>query len=88
MAVINNGRLLSQIDPKTATEKLKGKIWETGLTEKELTESSMPFLKLSDRYNEDNRLVNRFFAEQCPAEACISVNPKLEDFYFLTLNRA
>ena len=88
MAVINKGMLLSQIDPKTATENLKSKVWETELTEKELFESSIPFLKLSDRYNDDNRLVNRIYAAQCPSEACVSVKPKLEDFYFLTLNKA
>lgn len=85
MAVISNGRLLSQRAPKVAAEDLKGKIWETELQEEELNALGLPFKKLSDRYNDDNRLVNRFYAAQRPSEACISVPPKLEDFYFITL---
>jgi len=88
MAVLNKGKLLSQIDPKTATEGLKGKIWETALSEPEMVRTSVPFLKLSDRYNENNTLVYRIYAEICPSEVCTPVNPKLEDYYFLMLTRA
>jgi ABC-type multidrug transport system ATPase subunit len=87
MVVINKGKLLSQIDPKTATENLNGKVWETELSETDLARTSIPFLKLSDRYNEANKLVNKIYAEQRPSESCTSVIPKLEDYYFLMLNR-
>src|SRR6056297_1750904 len=88
MAVLNKGKLLSQIDPKTATEGLKGKIWKTALSEPEMVRTSVPFLKLSDRYNENNTLVYRIYAEICPSEVCTPVNPKLEDYYFLMLTQA
>ncbi len=88
MAVVDRGKLLSQIAPKTAIEKLIGKIWETERNENELNSLNIPFTKLSDRYDDNNRLIARIHAEQCPSESCITVTPKLEDFYFLTLNRA
>lgn len=88
MAIINKGKLLTQVAPYKATEILKGKIWETELTEEELSESSLPFTMLSKKYNEANRQLSRIFAERRPAESCRAVNPKLEDFYFLTLKNA
>ena len=88
MAILDKGRLLSQIDPKTATQNLKGTIWETEETEEDLASTSFPFLKLSDRFNEDNRLVSRIHAEQRPSDDCVLASPKLEDFYFIMLKRA
>ena len=85
MAIINKGKLITQVAPSRATEILKGKIWETELTEKELSESSLPLLTLSKKYNEANQEVSRIYAERCPFESCRLVSPKLEDFYFLTL---
>ena len=88
MAIIDKGRLLSQIDPKTATQNLRGTIWETEETEEELASTSTSFLKLSDRFNEDNLLVNRIHAKQRPSDDCVLASPKLEDFYFLMLKGA
>jgi len=86
MAIITQGKLLTKIAPKEATEKLKGKIWETELNESELAKSHIPFMKLSDRYNEENKLIIRVYAEKRPLKACVPMTPKLEDFYFQTLN--
>lgn len=86
MAVINNGRLLAQTSPRDAIETLMGKIWETELQEEELFALGMPLKKLSDRYNDKNRMVNRIYADRRPSAACLSVPPKLEDFYFTTLH--
>ncbi len=88
LAVINKGKLITQISPKEATENLKGKIWEITLSENELIASNRPFEKLSDRYNDINQLITRIYAKEKPLENCISVEPRLEDFYFLTLNRS
>lgn len=87
MAIIDKGRLLAQTAPAAATESLQGTIWETEWTERERSGSSVPFLKLSERYDEHDRLLHRIHAEQCPSGACTPVPPKLEDFYFLTLTR-
>jgi len=88
MAVMDKGKLLAQIDPKTAMANLSGKIWETELTDREMTEFSVPCLQISKRYNEKNQLVNRIYAEHCPSKFCLAVAPKLEDFYFFTLKSA
>jgi ABC-type multidrug transport system ATPase subunit len=88
MAIIQHGRLLAQEAPKAATEKLKGKIWETELAEEKLQAAGFPFVKLSDKYNDDNQLVSRIYAEEPAPKLCRPVEPKLEDFYFLSLNTA
>lgn len=88
MAIINKGKLLSQIAPKTATTNLQGKIWETTLGEQALNELNLPYIKLSDHYNDANQLVSRVFSEQGNSNAFKSVQPRLEDHYFLTLNLA
>ena len=88
MAIMNLGKLLSEIAPKEATKQLEGKIWETELLESDLKKSPISLLKLSDRYNEENRLIIRFYAAERTVEACVPVSPKLEDFYFQTLNKA
>ena len=87
MAVMDEGRLLARINPQNALEKLKGKIWETEMSPPEMAASSDLYIKLSDRYNNMNRLVTRIYAEQSFSERWTVVNPKLEDFYFLTLYR-
>jgi ABC-type multidrug transport system ATPase subunit len=88
MAVIDKGKVLAQLAPKTAIQQLAGKIWETERSANEWNTLDIPFIKLSDRYDDHNRLITRIYAEQRPSPACMASAPKLEDFYFLTLNRA
>ncbi len=85
MAVINKGKLLAQVSPKAATEKLEGKVWETALSVEDLEAQKQQFTPLSNRYDDANRLITRFYSESHPSIACDAVQPKLEDFYFLTL---
>ena len=88
MVVFNNGKVLARKNPQQATQKLIGKIWETEMTEQELVSAPIPFLKLSDRYNQENRLITRIYAEQGYLDQWVLVSPKLEDYYFLTLKSA
>ncbi len=85
MAVIHQGELLSQISPKTATNNLKEKIWETELDEDSIQTLQIPFVKLSDRYNDENQIISRIYSEVELGGEFERVNPKLEDFYFLIL---
>ncbi len=87
MAVLGNGRLLAQVAPQTAADSLAGKIWETACTKEQLAAVPIPPVVLSERYQADNQLLNRIYAEQCPPLPCMPVVPKLEDFYFVTLQR-
>lgn len=86
MAVLNNGRLLAQVAPKAATQNLQGKIWETSIKEKYWPELATPCLKLSNSYTDDHQQIARVYAEQRPSADFAPVPPKLEDFYFVTLN--
>ena len=88
MGVIHQGKLLAITSPKEAIIELKGKIWETEMTDEELKSLSHPVVKLSDRYNSENKLVNRIFAEAQYSETLVPVAAKLEDFYFLTIKKA
>ncbi|MEM9985218.1 MAG: ABC transporter ATP-binding protein [Bacteroidota bacterium] len=88
MAVINQGRLLAQMNPAEAIHQLDGKVWEAEWDEEELNQSSAPFIKLSSRYKHDHAIVHRIYADQRPTQNAESVAPKLEDFYFLTLQKA
>lgn len=87
MAIIHQGRLLAKTDPTSACQQLQGKIWETERSLEVLETSGLSFLKLSDYYNEHNQLVQRVYSEQVGVFSR-AVSPKLEDFYFLTLNNS
>ncbi len=88
MAIINKGTVLAQVSPKHATEQLQGKIWETRLGESQWSGLEGIATKLSDRYDDDNEQVNRLHFEGQATDDFVPVSPKLEDFYFLTLNQA
>ncbi len=88
MGVLHQGKLLAKTSPIRAIGELKGKIWETELTDEQLKSLSNSIVKLSDRFNSENNLVNRIFAEEKYSEAFNSVEAKLEDFYFLTIKSA
>ncbi len=86
MAIINKGRLISQDNPRVAVQSLKGKIWESSQSmDLSLIDTSQ--IKLSDRYDNNNQLIHRYYSEQSH-EDLISVEPRLEDHYFLSLNRS
>ena len=88
MGVMHQGQLLTKTSPKLAVGELKGKIWETQLTDEQLNSLSNTIVKLSDRFNSENQLVNRIFAEKKYSETLVPVDAKLEDFYFLTIKSA
>lgn len=84
MAIINKGKLLSNLSPKKAILQLEGKIWET--TSDSDSSQTLPadFTKLSTHYNDANDLVIRAYANEKPSNLFTARNPKLEDYYFLT----
>lgn len=87
MAVINEGQLLAQIAPKEAVQQLEGNIWETALSSEEQLAMNSPVKSLSTHYNDANELVSRVFAEVRPSSDFQAAKPKLEDYYFLTINQ-
>jgi len=87
MAIINKGCLLTQKDPKQAIKSLEGKIWETTQSKSQLDALQLSYTLLSHRYNDNNQEVSRIYAENLSGDF-LSVQPKLEDHYFLTLEQA
>lgn len=85
LAVVNKGKLLAQTSPKAAIQQLNGKLWETQLPEEQLKETDTTVL--STHFNDANEVVTRVYSEQPLGELFTPAIPKLEDFYFLTLNR-
>ncbi|MEL7122647.1 MAG: ATP-binding cassette domain-containing protein, partial [Bacteroidota bacterium] len=83
LAILNKGQVLAQLSPKKALSALKEKIWET---EMDLSSQKNQFKVLSSHYNEENKKVYRVFAETMPSPVFRSVQPKLEDYYFYTIN--
>ncbi|MEM6966676.1 MAG: ABC transporter ATP-binding protein [Bacteroidota bacterium] len=84
MAIINQGKLLTKIAPKAAVVQLEGKIWETPMSAELLpAECSL----LSTRYADDGRLMTRVFSDTTLGSDFLAQKPKLEDYYFLTLNQ-
>lgn len=87
MAIINKGSLVTQIDPKQAVKSLEGKIWETTRSTIQLDNGKLSYMLLSHRYNDNNQEVSRIYSEDSMIDL-VSVKPKLEDHYFLTLENA
>jgi len=87
MAIISNGQLLLEGSPSEALETLKSRIWskivddesEMAAIEKELQIVSMQLLGGSHEV--------RVYAESDPGNGFKSVDPNLEDVYFLSLER-
>ncbi len=84
MAIVDKGKIRVKTSPKKATDGLRGMIWEAPESESTVKQADTI---LSKRFNEDNQTLIRVYAKNQPSPEFTSVNAKLEDFYFLTLNQ-
>lgn len=87
MAIMNKGKLLSQISPRLATTQLQGKIWESNRDASDLKNMPGETKILSSSYDESGELICRVYADMALNETYTAVSPKLEDYYFYTLNK-
>ena len=87
MAIMNGGKILQQITPKTATQEIEGQIWTKQLAREELAIAEEQFDVLSSSYNQDNSINIRVHASTPPAADFILVPPNLEDVYFIALKK-
>ncbi|MDM1396012.1 ABC transporter ATP-binding protein [Myroides odoratimimus] len=86
MAILNGGNLLERSTPKQAEQKLEGKIWTRETTREVAEELNKDLMILSGKYNQDNKLNIRVYSEDSLTEAgFVSVQPTLEDVYFVAL---
>ena len=84
LAIINEGKLLSKINPKEAVRQLEGKIFTTS---QPVNESENERIRLSEHFTDSNQRRYRVFSPK-PSEDLKPVTPNLEDYYFLTLNQS
>ncbi len=88
MAIMNHGKILAKIHPLKAAELIKGKIWTSNIQGIMLEQSEKNLSVLSSRFNQDNSVNIRVYADLQPSLDFTSATPNLEDVYFLTLKKA
>ncbi|MBL0052994.1 MAG: ABC transporter ATP-binding protein [Bacteroidetes bacterium] len=85
MAIMNGGKILKKIKPSVATKELENKIWTSNISRENLEEMEQQFLVLSSKYNQDNSINIRVYANEQPSSNFASATPTLEDVYFVAL---
>ncbi|WP_410881150.1 ABC transporter ATP-binding protein [Myroides sp. DW712] len=87
MAILNGGHLLERSTPKEAEEKLTGKIWLKEINREDADQYNQLNI-LSGKYNQENRLKIRVYAEDSlVSEGFELAKPTLEDVYFVALKK-
>lgn len=86
MAIINEGKILSQAKPSQAIAALKGKVWKTLINKEELESYKTRYMVLSSSFNEDHRLSIRVYSKTQPDTNFKPLSPTLEDAYFVALS--
>lgn len=85
MAIMNQGSILLRNSPQDAATNLKGKLWNTTITE-EVEGLEEKYKVISSSYNPDNSLNLKVYSEDRPGDAFSPTEPNLEDVYFFHLN--
>ena len=85
MAIMNGGRVLQQITPTVATERIKGEVWTRRISRDQLKAIEKEFALLSSHYNQDNSINIRVHSKEKPAVEFEAAEPGLEDVYFIAL---
>ncbi len=84
MAIMGNGKIISQGKPKERVETLKGTIWQKTVDKKELNFFQNNFKVISHQLIEKELIVT-LYSEKI-IEGFAPGFPSLEDYYFYTLN--
>lgn len=85
MAIMNGGKILKKIKPSEATKEIEYKIWTSNVERENLEEMEQRFVVLSSKYNQDNSINIRVYANEQPTSNFVTVQPGLEDVYFIAL---
>lgn len=85
MAIMNGGKILKKAKPSEATKEIENKIWIHNCSREKLEEMEQLHIVLSSKYNEDNSINIRVYANEQPAEYFIKATANLEDVYFIAL---
>jgi ABC-type multidrug transport system ATPase subunit len=87
MAIIVKGQVLLQGDPQNAIDALRQRVWRRSVTQEALEQYQTSFNVLSTRLVAGKPQIN-VFSETQPDEGFVSVEPDLEDVYFLHIRNA
>ncbi|MGM0636126.1 MAG: ABC transporter ATP-binding protein [Bacteroidota bacterium] len=87
MAIMNGGKILSKASPSDAVKELEGKIWTKISNREEEIELAKTHQVISSSFNQDNSLNIRVYSENQPNADFSSVQPDLEDVYFVSLSQ-
>jgi ABC-type multidrug transport system ATPase subunit len=88
MAIMNGGRILKQAAPAQAVAAMAGKIWAADVSREQANALLADVRPLSTRFNADQGIHFRLWAEQRPSAIFEPAAPTLEDVYFHTLQQA
>jgi len=86
LAIMNEGKILSHIRPKEAVRQLNRQVWVKNIEQEQLEDYKERYSVISSNFNEDNLLSIRVLSDNKPDSGFESTEPRLEDFYFVTLN--
>ncbi len=87
MAMIAKGTVLLQGEPQAAIDTLKSRVWRRTVSQEALPDYQERFNVLSTRLVAGRPQIN-VYAESQPDDGFTSVEPDLEDVYFLQIRNA
>jgi ABC-type multidrug transport system ATPase subunit len=87
MAMIAKGQVLIHGEPQAAIDTLKNRVWRRSISQDALEEYQANFNVLSTRLVAGKPVIN-VFSETQPDDGFTSVEPDLEDVYFLQVRNA
>lgn len=84
MAILSEGKIISQGNPKELVESIKGKVWSKIITKKEIEFYKNKFNIISTKLISGETQI-RVLSNSKPELDFEMINPSLEDYYFSTL---
>jgi ABC-2 type transport system ATP-binding protein len=87
MAIISQGRLLTEGSPAEAIASLEGKVWSKAVSGTEELEQLRQKLHVISTHLVAGRTEIRVFADACPGAGFSVISPDLQDVYFLNLSK-
>ncbi|REG90433.1 ABC transporter ATP-binding protein [Algoriphagus antarcticus] len=85
ICIMNKGKVLNYTTPAKAIQEIHGKIWAKKIAREILETEESEHQILSSKYNADNSLTIKVHSENRPDDEWNSIEPQLEDVYFISL---
>ncbi|MBK6731334.1 MAG: ABC transporter ATP-binding protein [Bacteroidetes bacterium] len=86
ICIMKKGKVLNFTTPAKAIQEINGSIWVKKIAREQLQNEELKRQILSSKYNADNSITIKVFAENEPDDEWKSIEPQLEDVYFISLN--